>query len=201
MNLACPSAMVVHVQNVLRGEYEVSYQHRNPVILDIGANVGSFAAWAIERWPGSFVYCYEPLPANFELLRRNLGHLEGVSVVLNDFAIGDPANSRLFLGKNNDGEASFFDLGEQTSEFVNVLTKSPEVLPQANILKIDTEGSEIDILSRMPGIDVEIVLLEYHSEGNRRKIDLLLPDYLLVAGHVRCPHRGVLKYAHRRLFD
>src|SRR5262249_15653744 len=113
----------------------------------------------------------------------------------------DPANIRLFLGKNNDGEASFFDLGEQTSEFVNVLTKSPEVLPQANILKIDAEGSEIDILSRMPGIDLDIVLLEYHSEEIRRKIDLLVPDYRLVACHVRCPHRGVLKYAHRRLFD
>jgi FkbM family methyltransferase len=40
------------------------------VILDIGANVGSFAAWALKRWPGAHVYCYEPLPNNFALLKK-----------------------------------------------------------------------------------------------------------------------------------
>jgi len=55
MNLACPPSMAAHVQKVLRGEYEVSYQHPHPVILDIGANVGSFAAWAMQRWPGCFI--------------------------------------------------------------------------------------------------------------------------------------------------
>ncbi|MGO9465476.1 MAG: FkbM family methyltransferase [Isosphaeraceae bacterium] len=199
MNLACPPSMAAHVQKVLQGEYEVSYQHPHPVIIDIGANVGSFATWAMERWPGCFIHCYEPLPANFHLLRCNLGNLEGTTVALNNFAIGDPARSRLFLGKNNCGEASFFDLGEQTSEFVEVVTRAPEVLPKANILKIDAEGSEIDILSRLPGIELDIVLLEYHSEENRRRVDLLLPEYLLIGGQVRCLHRGVLKYAHRRL--
>jgi FkbM family methyltransferase len=193
--------MAVHVQKVLRGEYEVSYQHPHPVIIDIGANVGSFAAWALQRWPGCFVHCYEPLPANFQMLRSNLGHLEGVAVALNPFAIGDPARTRLFLGKNNCGEASFFDLGEQTTEFVEVVTRAPEVLPKAHIVKIDTEGSEVDILSRLRAIDLDIVILEYHSEENRRKVDRLLADYLLIGGQVRCLHRGVLKYAHRRLWE
>jgi FkbM family methyltransferase len=191
--------MAAHVQKVLRGEYEVAYQHPHPVILDIGANVGSFAAWAMERWPGCFIHCYEPLPANFELLRSNLAHLEGERVALNDFAIGDPLRTLLFVGKNNCGEASFFDLGEQTSDFVEVVTRPPTVLPKANILKIDAEGSEIDILAGFSGIDLDVVMLEYHSEENRRKVDLLLPDYLLIGGQIRCLHRGVLKYAHRRL--
>ena len=91
MNLTCPPSMAVHVQKVLQGEYDLPYQHPRPVILDIGANIGSFAAWAIQRWPGCFVHCYEPLPANFELLRLNLGNLVGASVSLNNFAIGDPA--------------------------------------------------------------------------------------------------------------
>jgi len=199
MNVACPPSMAPHVQQVLRGEYEVSYEHPRPVILDIGANVGSFAVWATQRWPGCFIHCYEPLPANFELLRRNLGHLEGAKVALNNFAVGDPMRTRLFLGKNNCGEASLFDLGEQLSEFVEVVTREPQVMPKADILKIDAEGSEIDILSRLPSLDYDVVMLEYHSEENRRKVDLLLPDYLLIGGHVRCLHRGVLKYAHRRL--
>jgi FkbM family methyltransferase len=191
--------MAIHVQKVLQGEYEVSYHHPAPVILDIGANVGSFAAWALERWPGCFVHCYEPSPANFELLRSNLRQVDGLRVALNQYAIGDPERTRLFLGKNNCGEASFFDLGEQTSEFIEVVTKEPAVLPRAHILKIDAEGSEIDVLSRLPAIEMDVVMLEYHSEENRRKVDLLLPDHLLIGGHVRCLHRGVLKYVHRRL--
>jgi FkbM family methyltransferase len=199
MNLTCPPSMVAHVQKVLRGEYDVPYEHPRPVILDIGANIGGFAAWAIGRWPGCFIHCYEPLPTNFELLRRNLGNLEGTAVALHPFAVGDPARTRLFLGKNNCGEASFFDLDEQTGESVQVLTRAPEVLPRAEIAKIDAEGSEIEILAGVRGLDFDVVLLEYHSEPNRRQADALLQDYLLVGGAIRCLHRGVLKYVHRRL--
>jgi FkbM family methyltransferase len=199
MNLICPASMAGSVQKVLGGEYDVPYRNSHPVILDIGANIGGFAAWAIKRWPGSFVHCFEPLPANFELLRQNLGHLEGSLVSLSNFAIGDPARSRLFLGKENCGQASFFDRGEQLSESVEVVTKAPDVLPRADILKVDTEGSEVDILGEMPQINFDVVLLEYHSERNRRRIDELLPDYLLIGGEICCLHRGVLKYVHRRL--
>ena len=45
-----------------------------------------------------------------------------------------------------------------------------------------------------------VILLEYHSEANRRKIDALLGDFFLVGGEVRHLHRGTLKYMHRRLF-
>jgi FkbM family methyltransferase len=191
--------MAAHVRKVLQGEYDLPYQHPKPVILDIGANIGGFAAWALKRWPGCFIHCYEPSPSNFELLRINLGHLERTSVSLNHFAIGDPMRTCLFLGKNNCGEASFFDLGEQSTESVEVVTRPPEVLPKAEILKIDTEGSEIEILAGMRQIHFDAVLLEYHSEQNRRRADELLSDYLLIGGEVRCLHRGVLKYVHRRL--
>ena len=200
MNLACPATMAAHVQKVLRGEYDLPYEHKKPMILDIGANIGSFAAWALGRWPGCFIHCYEPLPANFELLKGNLGHLEGTTVLLHPFAVGDPTYTKLYLGKNNCGEASFFDLGEQkTSEWVEVQTKSPDALPQAHILKIDAEGSEIDILSGMRTIDFDAVVLEYHSDANRRKADLLLSEYLLIGCGVHDLRRGVVKYVHRRL--
>jgi FkbM family methyltransferase len=192
--------MLPHVQKVLRGEYDLAYEHAGPVIVDIGANIGSFALWAVGRWPGCRIHCYEPLPSNFELLRQNLAGLPQGSVSLYPFAIGQPGRRRLFLGKNNCGEASFFNLGEQTTTYVDVDTREPAVLPPAHIIKIDAEGSEIEILSGLGRIDSDIVLLEYHSESNRRKVDELLIEYVLAGGQVRGPHRGVLKYAHRRFF-
>ena len=77
----------------------------------------------------------------------------------------------------------------------------PSVLPKANIVKIDTEGSEIDILSRMTSFDFDVIMLEYHSEGNRRKIEELLRDFFLVGGEIRGLHRGTLKYFHQRLIQ
>jgi FkbM family methyltransferase len=192
--------MVFHVQKVLRGEYDLAYENPGPVVVDIGANIGAFALWALGRWPGCRLHCYEPLPSNFELLRQNLSRREGTAVSLYPFAIGDPARTRLFLGKNNCGEASFFDLGEQSSESVEVVTRSPDVLPAAHIIKIDAEGSEVEILSGLGRLESDVVLLEYHSERNRRQADALLAGYILVGGEVRGPHRGVMKYVHRRFF-
>jgi FkbM family methyltransferase len=200
MSMICPPSMLAHARKVLGGEYDLPYEHAAPVILDIGANIGAFALWAIGRWPGCRIHCYEPLPSNFEILARNLAHLDGRSVSLYAFAIGDPARTRLFLGRNNCGEASFFDLGEQASESVEVVTRAPDVLPRANIIKIDAEGSEIDILSGLGEIDSDVVLLEYHSDARRRAADALLAGYVLADGQVRGPHRGVLKYVHRRFF-
>jgi FkbM family methyltransferase len=112
MKLEYPATLDSHVQKVLGGEYDIPYRHSAPVILDIGANVGSFAAWTLKRWPGCHVHCYEPLPDNFALLTRNLGQFAGSSVSLYNFAVGDTSLTRLYLGRNNCGEASFYDIGE-----------------------------------------------------------------------------------------
>jgi len=198
--LQCPESMRPHVQSVLSGEYDIGYNKPAPIILDLGANIGSFAVWASRRWPRSFIHCYEPLPENFAALTANLAPLKG-QVALNNWAIGAPGQRKLFLGRNNCGEASFFDLGEQRPEFVVVEAKAPTTLPKADILKLDTEGAEVEILSALPELGFDLILLEYHSEENRRSTDALLRDYVLSGGHVRCPHRGVLKYLHKRLFD
>jgi hypothetical protein len=117
------------------------------------------------------------------------------------FAIGNPSLKNLYLGRNNCGEASFYDVGEQSEITVEVETRAPSVLPKANIVKIDTEGSEIDILSRMTSFDFDVIMLEYHSEANRRKIEELLRDFFLVGGEIRGLHRGTLKYFHQRLIQ
>lgn len=192
-----PVAMQAHAQKVLNGEYDIPYEHSLPTVLDVGANIGSYAIWASQRWLFSTIYCYEPLSDNFELLKQNTAVL-GSRVVLHPFAIGNPRHTKLRLGKNNCGEASFFDLGEQREETVTVITKGPEVLPDAQILKLDVEGAEVEILMGIPDISYDAVVLEYHSDYNRRMADQLLYDYVLVECHGG-QHRGIVKYLHKRL--
>ncbi len=72
MQIVAPASMSPHINKVLQGEYDVAYTATAPIVVDVGANVGSFAVWALHRWPDSIVHCYEPVPSNFDLLRRNL---------------------------------------------------------------------------------------------------------------------------------
>ena len=37
-------------------------------IVDIGANMGSFSVYAANSCPEADIYCYEPVPGNFEVL-------------------------------------------------------------------------------------------------------------------------------------
>lgn len=198
LQLKCPDNFRRHAQKVLNGEYDLPYAHPAPVILDVGANIGSFAVWAAMRWPNAEIHCYEPVAENFAFLEHNVAPL-GTRIKLNRHAIGDPSHHEIFLGKNNCGECSFFQLGEQQSTTVPIETRPASVLPAAQILKMDTEGAEIEILSGLERIDFDLVLLEFHSEKNRREVDRLLSDYVLVGADIRRPERGVLKYMHSRL--
>jgi FkbM family methyltransferase len=197
-NFECPPAMEEHIREILDGEYDLPYSRLAPVIIDIGANIGGFTLWASQRWERSTIHCYEPVPRNFEILLRNLSVLDRSRIHANNFAIGDPQWTRMFLGKNNCGEASFFDIGEQASQTINVETYRADILPPAHILKIDAEGSELDILQHVP-MSYEVILIEYHGENKRRAVDTILRDYCLAGAQIRVPHRGVLKYVHRKI--
>src|SRR3990170_467036 len=115
-----PPSMKPIVEEVLNGEYDLPLNIQQAVIFDIGANVGSFAVWAIHRWPGNTIHCFEPSPSTFEYLKKNLEPYK--NVVLNNVAVGNPKRKRLYQGLNTCAQASFFQLGEQKNEFELVTT-------------------------------------------------------------------------------
>ena len=201
MEIRSPESMQPHIQKILNGEYALPPLYLEECnILDLGANVGAFAVWAANVFPKATIYCYEPMKSNFEFLVSNTKPF-GSRIKLNNFAVGNPDHTQLFVGKHNCGEASFFQLGEQTLWSETVVVKPPSCLPQASIIKIDTEGCELEILK--PLIDLgrlwTAVMCEYHREADRREIDRLLADYVLVGGEATRAHRGVVKYLHKSL--
>jgi amino acid adenylation domain-containing protein/FkbM family methyltransferase len=48
-------------------------------IFDVGANIGLFTFFVQQRWPGTHVYAFEPLPPTFDALRANVA-LYGLNV-------------------------------------------------------------------------------------------------------------------------
>lgn len=185
-----PNDMIAHVGKIFQGEYAVG-KVDSPYIIDIGANVGGFAVWAHEYFNNAKIDCYEPIKANYDLLRQNI---EGTDIAVRNIAIGKEDGERMmYYGLHNCGEASMFQGEEQRQEGEMVKVMSAKHLPQCDIIKIDTEGAEIEILENLVHFP-NIFLVEFHSAYNRRKIDELLLDYTLIECTMRGWNYGILKY-------
>lgn len=188
-----PDNMIKHIGKIYDGEYNVPYTNENKIIiLDIGANIGGFARWATGRWPGCEVYSYEPIKENYKLLVKNTSDLDNVKTF--NTAVGSKKETRqMYYGNNNIGEASFYLGGAQKEEGEIVKVMSAEKLPIAHIVKIDTEGAEIEILTKIKFMP-DIFLIEYHSDKNRKFIDKYLDVYTLVEHTMQNNNFGVVKY-------
>lgn len=186
-----PNNMISHIGKIFQGEYAAFGVIDNPYIIDIGANVGGFAVWAHEFFNNPKIDCYEPIKANYELLRQNI---EGTDISCRNIAIGAKDEERMmYYGLHNCGEASLYQGEEQGKEGEMVKVMSAMHLPRCDIMKIDTEGAEIEIIENLVNFP-SAFLIEFHSAHNRRRIDELLKDYILIECTMRGYNYGILKY-------
>lgn len=190
-----PRDMISHVDKIFRGEYDPRIQvPPGALALDVGANVGGFSVWFLRRYPESRVMAYEPSSANFEILRTNLAAFPD-RATLQRTAVGNPGVRKLYKGANNCGECSFYQLGEQKEEFEEVISLDPSVLPPAFFLKIDTEGCEVEILTRITLTNYSVIAFEYHSVDDRLTLDALLSkDFVLTKMELSSLRTGTAIY-------
>ena len=194
-----------HCRAVLEGEYDVPVEFAEPpVVLDIGANVGAFARWALWRWPGCSIHCYEPHTGNYELLKRTLKTYRGNGTVcllyphpqaVLDVSMKMPLNEGAF----NCGEWSLFDTkAGKGSVLVDVI--SADLLPKADVLKIDAEGAEPAILGKLYEAgriqEFAAIMVEYHADvrGREMRDALVRQGFELVGEKEYGRHRGVLRF-------
>jgi FkbM family methyltransferase len=150
---------------------------RNDVVIDIGANVGLFAACAANQTRGN-VYCFEPSRANFAGLERHRRINRLNNMVLINKGISDRSESiKLYLHGNNCGAHSVIldkndglDFDETRFEEVECISLKEAFdefeIEKCDFLKIDCEGAEAKILSALPREyfkRIQRIALEYHT--------------------------------------
>jgi len=141
---------------------------------------------------GSQLHCYEPVLSNYDLLLENTkAFVDRVDCY--NVGVGEPGLRDIYYGKHNRGECSLYKGAEQRDAGEQVLIIDPQKLPDAHLVKIDTEGAEIEILEGMTYLPFAYVI-EYHSDANRRTIDRLLHDYTLMEMQSTSPNYGIVKY-------
>lgn len=197
-----PEAMRHAVTYVLEGEYESGHDGSGLTILDIGANVGSFALWALRRWPGSEVHSYEPNPETFALLRRNLlgiGHVHCINAAVYPITSSDKAG--FFARYAGDGEAALLSYASDTfresiveaTHMVDVVT--PASLPRADVIKIDIEGGEATVLEALDLSSASLVLAEFQNGRSRLQMQAKLARAGFIAiRDEACPWDPILDF-------
>jgi FkbM family methyltransferase len=128
-------------------------------VFDVGANIGEYAKMISNRFPNALVYCFEPIPATFQILSEST---TGLNTINTQAALGSSAGSiDIHMGGgNSDGsmasvyktplETIFSFVGEVNQTISVPITTLDEFCKDisANIdfLKIDVEGHELEVL-------------------------------------------------------
>ncbi len=195
-----------HCDDVLAGCYDVPLNfstEKPPVILDVGANVGAFVRWAVRRWPGCVLHCYEPHPGNFALLQRTIATIgpEESEIHANNVAVfNEETPIKLHVAKTNCGAHSFFNLGQEDEQTIVVQAIHAQTLPRADILKLDIEGAEMSVLLALADVgrlrEFSAVMLEYHSEMIRLAVKQLMSEqgFAVTGEKVHEKNRGELRF-------
>ena len=154
------------------GEYFVVPLAIKPAtVLDIGANIGAFAVRAHAEWPAARVICYEPMPFNLDQLRQNVGH-KWCEVI--------PCAVRAHAGEADIYVGDMFVTGgftkgqRQTGASIRVNCVAASALPSCDLVKIDTEGCEVEILENLDLSQTQVIMLEHHSQRDAATIKQML---------------------------
>jgi FkbM family methyltransferase len=153
----------------IRREYG-SLEHFQTIV-DIGANVGSFAVYAAQSCPDAKIYCYEPERQNFASLKQNIkiNELEE-RVSLFQCAVASCRGQRELAICGSVGNSFHAVPDTSTRQTVNCTTLSgilaDQRLKTIDLLKMNCEGAEYEILESCSETDFERITnirLEYHN--------------------------------------
>lgn len=145
------------------------------VIVDLGANIGTFTVYAITMARDVTVYSYEPLRGYYELMLENArlndhrGKVEGFNVAV----AADDRPRELYT----EGQALYFptlvkppaatgSVSVPCTTLAGILDAHD--LRRVDMLKIDCEGAEYEILYNMPVAyfdRIQRIRLEYHNRS------------------------------------
>jgi FkbM family methyltransferase len=189
-----PAGVPEWLQKEVEDYFAVPLLVQPKVIIDIGANIGGFALRARREWPEAKVIAYEPLPSNVARLRRNVDP-EWATVV--PAAVRAESGSKpMYLG-DLFVTGGFVKGDRQTINEIVVDCVAARDLPACDLLKIDTEGSEVEILRNMNLDGVDMILLEFHSGEDGRTLKAMLAPAFTCILDASEEHVGTLIFQRR----
>lgn len=164
--------------------YAFEARSEEPLILDLGANVGLSVLFFKRLYPRSRIIALEPDPEVFRYLEGNVAALGLAGVTLHNAAVWTQAGELSFAPDGADGGRVGAN-GPGAGVRVPALGICELMGTQAiDFLKMDIEGAENDVLPACAHLlpNVRNVFVEYHSPaGQPQRLDRVI-DVLAGAG-------------------
>jgi len=171
--LNVPHAKEVADEVIAEDCYRVSEFPVGARVLDVGAFYGEFAVMAAVR-KGCLVHAFEPAANSFDVCSYNVESNPWARVVMEGFPVGATEGVVEFnYNKDHPAGSNVSRCGdglliEQAS------IKNLVVNRQINVVKLDCEGSEVEIFSDPSWVDnVKIVTMEFHNHDGDHYASIL----------------------------
>jgi FkbM family methyltransferase len=167
-------------------------------IVDVGAHVGGAAIWFHKLWPKATIHCFEPAEDSFRLLCKNAPFARKYML-----ALGKEGGMRTMYREPDAAARNTLTVTDTPLGGIHVENAAVALAHtgQPDVLKIDTEGCEMEILRAAleSAYKSKVIYLEYHRWDDRIAIDcLLLAGFILFHATVAdySVNRGTLAYIH-----
>jgi len=165
----------------------------NPIVLDIGANVGYFSLCAILKLKKPYIYAYEPIKGNYHLLQQNIDRAPYEGLKPFNMAVSNKAGDITLRFSEDDITTSASLLSNATGSHEEVVkcTTLEDImrdnkLNRIDLLKMDCEGAEYNILyntTPQQFAKINCIALETHAGSGEKENHNALEAFLKSAGY------------------
>ena len=202
-NLKAPQSLVSDAQQIMTGSYHTVMMPPSGEeleILDVGACFGAYTVWACQMFENANITAVEPNPEMIKMLEENLetfGFTNRVKII--KAALGDRTGEAELVHGVNPGCFTVTPDGPMHNRVKDktemVAMEDAALLPILyDIVKVDTEGSEVAILSSLDLSQTRLVAYEFHRPADRILLDEMMRDngLTLVRGWLTEPDTGTM---------
>lgn len=167
------SALAVNDEYRLALDY-LGRQKGQPLVLDMGANIGVFSLLAAQRSTAATIHAFEPAPANIKMFQLNLlaNDVLASRIQLHPEAVGGHSRMAEFFYDAQNPQASRLESGSPGgfkvqirafAEVVNALQKP------VTLAKMDIESAEYELIQETPAEvwhQIAAISIELHPTPN-----------------------------------
>lgn len=132
----------------------------SPVVIDVGANIGNYSKHVLDLRPNSTIFAFEPHPKTFSRLFAELGKSNATLV---NAAVGVEDGTLSLYDYHSEDGSEHASLYKGVIEVIHNAKSVEHVVPviaigryleekgvrEIDLLKIDTEGHELEVLKGM----------------------------------------------------
>ena len=147
------------------------FLRKDDLFIDVGANIGSFTVLASAHNQARSM-SFEPVPATFKYLQRNIAINNIENVSLYNVAVGSK-KSKVYFTDNQDTTNHVTEANEKSALEVDVVVLDEVLKNIASpaLLKIDVEGYETEVIrgaaETLANINLKAIIIELGGAGKR----------------------------------